>query len=53
MDALLLGELGRRLSNRWVLRGIGPGLLWCAVLALAVTLGHRAPFAFDGAAVPR
>jgi hypothetical protein len=48
MEALL-GEVGRRLSDRWLVRGVLPGLLWCAALAFTLTLGHDRPFAFDEA----
>jgi hypothetical protein len=46
MEALL-GEIGRRLSDRWLVRGVVPGLLWCATLALALALRHDRPFAVD------
>ena len=44
MMETLLGEVGRRLSDRWLIRAVGPGLLWCAVAALAVFLGHARAF---------
>lgn len=49
MIEILLGEVGRRLSDRWLIRAVGPGLLWCAVAALGLFLGHRHPFGFDDA----
>jgi hypothetical protein len=48
MEALL-GEVGRRLSDRWLVRGVIPGLLWCATLALALVLRQDHPFAVDDA----
>jgi hypothetical protein len=35
MIEALLGEVGRRLSDRWLIRALGPGLLWCAAVFLA------------------
>lgn len=49
MIEILLGEVGRRLSDRWLVRAVGPGLLWCAVAALALLLGHAHPFGFEAA----
>jgi hypothetical protein len=44
MIEALLGEVGRRLSDRWLIRALGPGLLWCAVAAFAVWPGRTGPF---------
>ncbi|MFC4534745.1 hypothetical protein [Sphaerisporangium dianthi] len=45
----LLGELGKRISDRWVIRLVLPGLLWLVAAATAVVLGHARPF--DAAAL--
>lgn len=44
MIEALLGEVGRRLSDRWLIRALGPGLLWCAVAAFAVWPGRDGAF---------
>ena len=49
MIEALLGEVGRRLSDRWLIRALGPGLLWCAVAAFAVLPGRRGVFDLRGA----
>ena len=49
MIEALLGEVGRRLSDRWLIRALGPGLLWCAVAAFAVLPGRTGVFDLRGA----
>ncbi|MEV6350651.1 hypothetical protein [Actinoplanes sp. NPDC051851] len=48
IDALL-GELGRRLTDRWLTRAVGPGLLWCAIAAYAIAPARRSTFDVHGA----
>lgn len=45
----LLGELGRRLTDRWLTRVIGPGLIWCAIAAYAIGPARRSTFDVHGA----
>ncbi|MEO3809504.1 hypothetical protein ABGB17_10940 [Sphaerisporangium sp. B11E5] len=45
MEALL-GELGRRIADRWLVQLVLPGLLWLAAAVTALTLGHA--HALDG-----
>ncbi|RLK59048.1 hypothetical protein [Actinokineospora cianjurensis] len=40
----LLGEVTKRLPDRWLVGTLLPGLLWLAVLAIAVRQGHGHPF---------
>ncbi|WP_432901468.1 hypothetical protein ACQP1S_30715 [Micromonospora matsumotoense] len=51
MIEVLLGEVGRRINDRWLTRALGPGLLWCAVAAFAVLPGRSAVFDVHGAAL--
>jgi len=44
MIEALLGEVGKRLSDRWLIRALGPGLLWCAVAAFAGWPGRDGAF---------
>ncbi|MFC6081233.1 hypothetical protein [Sphaerisporangium aureirubrum] len=46
MEALL-GELGRRIADRWLVQLVLPGLLWLAAAATALTLGHARALDFD------
>lgn len=46
----LIGEVTRRLPDRWLGQTLGPGLLLVAAGWAAVRLGHRRPFAFDAVA---
>lgn len=50
IDALL-GEAGRRLSDRWLTRALLPGLLWCAIAAFAVLPGRGTVVDVRGAAL--
>ncbi|MEU4220394.1 hypothetical protein, partial [Actinoplanes sp. NPDC026623] len=50
IDALL-GEVGRRLSDRWLTRALLPGLLWCAITAFAVLPGRGTVVDVRGAAL--
>lgn len=43
----LIGEVTRRLPDRWLAATLGPGMLWLAVAVLAVRLGHSRPAAID------
>jgi len=49
MIEALLGEVGRRLTDRWLVRALGPGLLWCAVAAYAVLPGRTGAFGLRAA----
>jgi hypothetical protein len=40
----LISEVTKRLPDRWLAGTLAPGLLWVAVAALAVRLGHASPF---------
>lgn len=40
----LIGEVTKRLPDRWLAGTLAPGLLWLAVAVLAVRLGHAHPF---------
>jgi hypothetical protein len=48
---VLLGEVGRRLNDRWLTRALGPALLWCVVAAFAVLPGRGSVFDVPGAAL--
>ena len=50
MIEALLGEVSRRLADRWLTRALVPGLLWCAVLAFAILPGRHGVFDVPGAA---
>jgi hypothetical protein len=49
MIEALLGEVGKRLSDRWLIRALGPGLLWCAAVLLAAHSLDDAPAAVHAA----
>lgn len=51
MIEVLLGEVGRRINDRWLTRALGPALLWLAVAAFAVLPGRDAVFDVPGAAL--
>jgi hypothetical protein len=43
----LIGELTKRLTDRWLADILAPGALWLLVAWLAVRLGHARPFSAD------
>lgn len=46
----LIGEITRRLPDRWLATTLGPGALWVLVATLAVHFGHSSPFGVFGVA---
>lgn len=42
---VFLAQIGTKLAERWVNALLLPGLLWTALLAMALHLGHSQPFA--------
>lgn len=43
----LIGEITKRLPDRWLASTLGPGALWLAAAALSVHLGHSNPFEWN------